>query len=65
MDDLLRWAGVIGTALGAAFGYGHLHSKVLTMDEVNRSNAHKLDQILSEVGAVRERLARLEGRDHN
>lgn len=62
MDDLLRWAGIAVTALGAAFGYGHLHQRVATIEQATRDTSHKLDQILNMVSDAKERLARIEGR---
>lgn len=62
MDDVLKWISLGITALGAAFGYGHLHQRVSSLESVQSDNSHKLDQILSQITDVRERLARLEGR---
>jgi len=62
MDDILRWAGIAVTALGAAFGYGHLHQRVASLEQVSRDTSHKLDQILAMVSETKERLARIEGR---
>jgi len=62
MDDILRWAGIAVTALGAAFGYGHLHQRVASLEQVSRDTSHKLDQILTMVSETKERIARIEGR---
>jgi len=62
VDDILRWAGIAVTALGAAFGYGHLHQRVASLEQVSRETAHKLDKLLDMASEARERLARIEGR---
>lgn len=62
-DDLLKWSALGVTALMSAFGYGVLNQRVSGLEAQHNDRSNKLDRLLDMVSDIRERLARLEGRE--
>jgi hypothetical protein len=62
-DDLLKWSALGITALMSAFGYGVLNQRVQTLEHATQEKTSKIDRLLDMVTDIRERLARLEGRE--
>lgn len=62
-DDLLKWSALGITALMSAFGYGVLNQRVQNLETATQEKTSKIDRLLEMVSDIRERLARLEGRE--
>lgn len=64
-DELAKWFTMAGMVIAGAFGYGHLHGRVQSLENGQARIEGKIDQVERLLQDISDRLSRIEGRLEN